>query len=234
MFYVLLLVNIFYVCAEFLFNFILLNTASTQVDINDIHAVEILGRSLAAFGFTFIFWKLIESKNIKTLKKVFLITIVSLIAYPSFYYGQEKLVNSLAENSSLETREKIHDLFLLKQGLVVGALQLDSIPYSEEIKDLPESKTFISNLPLFMLGNDAVSNFLKENRKAVAANVFKTDVLENPSKYLDFYNNAFNKPDYEYIKYSSFYGKRSQDMKIASEKVKLLVFLLKIMSTKAK
>lgn len=190
MFYVMLAINALYVLAEFLFNFILLNTASADVKLDDIHSVEIIGRSLAAFGFTFIFWKLIQNKNMKTLKKVFLMLAVSLVAYPSFYFGQERLVNSLANNASVETREKLHDLFLLKQGLISGALQLDSIPYNTEIKDLPESKTFVSNISLFLLDNSAVHAYMQKNRLAVATNIFKNDVVDHTDKYLDIYNNA--------------------------------------------
>lgn len=190
MFYVMLAINAIYVLAEFLFNFVLLNTASTEVKLDDIHSVEIIGRSLAAFGFTFIFWKLIQNRNMKTLKKVFLMIAVSLVAYPSFYYTQERLVNSLANNATLETRQKLHDLFLLKQGLISGALKLDNIPYNTEIKNLPESKTFISNISLFLLNNNAVHNYMEKNRLEVATNIFKNDVIDNSDKYVDLYNAA--------------------------------------------
>lgn len=219
MFYVLLVVNVIYVMAEFLFNFILLNTASTQVSLNDIHSVEIVGRSLAAFGFTFIFWKLIEGRKFTTSKKIVLIALISTITYPLFYFGQEKLVNSLAENSSIETREKLHDLFLLKQGLIGGGLQLESIPYSETIKDLPESKTFITNISLFMVGNDAVLNYIKKSREEIATHVFKTEVINNPKKYIAFYDDPFFKVHMQYLDYDVFYQNRDIYMKRAANKV---------------
>lgn len=219
MFYVLLVINLVYVLAEFLFNFVLLNTTSSQVSLDAIHTVELLGRSLAAFGFTFIFWKLIDSKNFAVAKKIVLITFVSVIAYPAFYFGQERLVNHLAESSSLETREKLHDIFLLKQGLIGGGLQLDSVPYNEAIKDLPESKTFITNIPLFMLGNDVVLNYIKKERANVAAHVFKTEVLNNPSKYVDVYNNAFYKVHQQYLDYNHFYQMRDLDIRKAKDRV---------------
>lgn len=219
MFYVMLAINALYVLAEFLFNFILLNTASADVKLDDIHSVEIIGRSLAAFGFTFIFWKLIQNKNMKTLKKIFLMIAVSLVAYPSFYYTQERLVNSLANNSTIETRQKMHDLFLLKQGLISGALKLDNIPYNTEIKDLPESKTFISNISLFLLDNNAVHNYMEKNRLAVATNIFKNDVLDNTDKYIVLYNNATYDIGVLYKNYISTQEMRRIDMNKAADGV---------------
>lgn len=190
-----IVINLIYVSAEFIFNFVLLNTASTQVELNDIHTVEILGRSLAAFGFTFIFWKTIQNANMKTLKKVLLMAVITCVTYPAFYFGQAKFVNSLAENSSLETREQMNDLFLLKQGLINGSLQLNTVPYNEAIKDLPESKTFISNISLFMLNNEAVKNYIKSNKEKLAANVFIAEVQNNPKKYSELYSSVYYAAD---------------------------------------
>lgn len=203
MFYIMVAINIIYVSAELVFNFILLNTASTQVKIEDIHSVEVLGRSLAAFGFTFIIWKIIQGLNYSNLNKILLIAIASTISYPLFYFGQEKLVNTFAENSSLETREKMNNIYLLKQGLINGSLQLNTVPYNEEIKDLPESKTFITNIPLFMINNDKVMNYTKDNKEKIANLVFKNEVLNNPIKYVNIYNEAVNEIHKKYLQFSS-------------------------------
>lgn len=203
MFYIMIAINIIYVSSEFVFNFILLNTSSTQVRLEDIHSVEILGRSLAAFGFTFILWKLIQSLKLDNKMKVFSIVVITLISYPSFYFGQEALVQSLADKSSLETREKMNSIFLLKQGLLNGSLQLDTVPYNESIKDLPESKTFITNIPLFIMNNEKVLSYLKNNSVKVAETVFKADVLNDPVKYVNVYSMALEKLDMKYNTYDS-------------------------------
>jgi len=215
MFYVMILINMIYVSAEFVFNFILLNTASTQVSLDDIHTVEILGRSLAAFGFTFIFWKIIQGKNIIVVKKIIIMMLVAAITYPAFYFAQEKAVNSLASNSSLETREKMNDLFLLKQGLINGALQLNSVPYNETIKDLPESKTFISNISLFMINNDTVQNYIKSNKEKIAAHVFAVEVQKNTSKYAEMYARFYKETDELYRNYDVLNEQRKVDVRKA-------------------
>ena len=114
LFYTMLAINLIYVAIEFLFNFILLNTTSSQVSMDDIHYVEVVGRCLASFGFTFIVWKIIQSKkSFTTLKKIMLMIISGVIVYPTFYIAQEKFVDYLAENASVETKEKNNYLFLV-------------------------------------------------------------------------------------------------------------------------
>lgn len=219
MFYVMIAINILYVTAEFIFNFILLNTASTQVNLDDIHSVEILGRSLAAFGFTFIFWKIIQGLNTSTKNKMIFILLSSLISYPLFYFGQEKLINHLAENSSLETREKMNSIFILKTGLINGSLQLDTVPYNESVKDLPESKTFITNISLFMLNNDKVLNYIKKNQDQIASAVFTADVMSKPHVYLDSYSKAVIKITEEFNNFSA----ASKNLDIKNREVSKLV-----------
>lgn len=196
-------INIIYVSSEFVFNFILLNTSSSQIRLEDIHSVEILGRSLAAFGFTFILWKVIQGLKINNKSKLLAIIAATVISYPLFYFGQEKLVNYLADNSSIETREKMNYIFLLKQGLLNGSLQLDTVPYNEGIKDLPESKTFITNIPLFIMNNEKVLSYLKSNKVKVAETVFKADIINDPIKYVNIYGLALSNLDMKYNMYDS-------------------------------
>lgn len=196
LFYIMLAINVIYVAVEFLFNFVLLNTTSAQVTMDEIHYVEVLGRSLASFGFTFIIWKIIQSrKKISSLKKVSLMVISALIAYPAFYFGQEKAVDYFAENASIQTKERNNYLFLVKQGLINGSLQLNTVPYNESIKDLPESKVFISNISLFLINNDAVLNYVKGNKEKVAQHVFAKEIEKNIDKYYADYKDAMMNAD---------------------------------------
>lgn len=213
MFYIITVINILYIAAELVFNSILLNTASTQIRLEDIHSVEILGRSLAAFGFTFILYKFFESKFKLTLHKLILMVVISLTAYPLFYLAQEFAVNSIADNSSLETRKKMNDIFLLKQGLINGSLQLNTVPYNEEIKDLPESKTFITNIPLFLMSNDKVLEFTNKNKDKIATLVFENEVLNSPMKYVSIYTSAILKLNMQYKQYSSANTSRLMKLK---------------------
>lgn len=220
MFYILILINLMYISCEFLFNFFLLNTASTFSTLDQIHSVEIMGRSLASFGFTLLFWKMIQNSKKTGGQKFFYIILVSCITYPSFYYLQGKLVDYLAESSTPETKRKMNDLFLLKQGLINGSVQLDSIPYNPSIKDLPESKTFISSISLFMLNNNAVHSYIEKNRNQVARHVFNAQLTKEPSQYIAAYEKVIAEIDLLYKKYEELEYRRqveaSKAQKIAN------------------
>jgi hypothetical protein len=73
MFYILLIINALYVLIELYFNISLLNIASGTSNFDDIHDLELFGRALSSFGFTFIFWKIISiQKTIAIKRKYFL------------------------------------------------------------------------------------------------------------------------------------------------------------------
>lgn len=196
LFYSMLAINLIYVAIEFLFNFVLLNTTSSQVSMDDIHYVEVVGRCLASFGFTFIIWKIIQSRKVlNTKKKIMYMIISGIIVYPAFYFAQEKVVDHLAENSTMQTKETNNYLFLVKQGLINGSIQLDTVPYNSKIKDLPESKVFVSNISLFMINNNAVLNYIKTNKDKVAYHVFSKEINTNLDSYYKKYTDGMVSAD---------------------------------------
>lgn len=190
MFYFLLLVNIIYVGIEFLFFFILLNTTSSQVSLSDIHFVEVFGRCLSAFAITFLIWKLIQSKGFSTKKASILMLTALAVAFPTSYILINKGVDMIVESTSLKTRENNSNLFLAKQGLINGTIELNTIPYNASIKDLPESKVFISNMSLFMINNNVVLNYIEKNKQNIAEHVFAKEIENDMDKYYSNYSKA--------------------------------------------
>lgn len=183
MFHIMIVVNALYILAELTFNIVLLKVVSAEVRLDDIQEVQALGRGLAAFGFTFILLKVLQGTKLDIKKKIVIMSAVTVVAYPLFYMGQEKLIDHLAENSSPETRSKMRNIHMLKTGLLNGALELDSVPYNKEIKDMPESKAFITNIALFMMNNDRVLKYIEKNKEEIAATVFENDVIERALHY---------------------------------------------------
>lgn len=203
MFHIMIVVNVLYILAELTFNIVLLKVVSAEVRLNDIQEVEALGRGLAAFGFTFILLKVLQGKRLDIKKKIVIMSVVTVVAYPLFYIGQKKLIDYLAENSSPETRSKMGNIHLLKTGLLNGALELDSVPYNKEIKDMPESKAFITNIALFMMNNDRVLSYIEDNKEEVAAAVFEHDVIERAQHYSRIHYEVVRNAIYEFNRYNN-------------------------------
>lgn len=227
MFHIMIVVNVLYVLAELIFNIVLLKVVSAEVSLNDIQEVETLGRGLAAFGFTFIILKLFQGIGLDIKKKIVIMSFVTVVTYPLFYIGQEKFIDGWAENSSPETRSKMGNIHLLKTGLLNGALELESVPYNKEIKDMPESKAFITNIALFMMNNDKVLSYIEDNKEEVAAAVFESDVIERVEHYNQIHYEVFRNVGNEFSSYNysleKLARKESQVSRLVDENYRDLV-----------
>lgn len=227
MFHIMIVVNVLYVLAELIFNIVLLKVVSAEVILNDIQEVETLGRGLAAFGFTFIILKLFQGIGLDIKKKIVIMSFVTVVTYPLFYIGQEKFIDGWAENSSPETRSKMGNIHLLKTGLLNGALELESVPYNKEIKDMPESKAFITNIALFMMNNDKVLSYIEDNKEEVAAAVFESDVIERVEHYNQIHYEVFRNVGNEFSSYNysleKLARKESQVSRLVDENYRDLV-----------
>ncbi len=233
MFYIMFVVNFLYILAELTFNIVLLKVVSAEVSMGDIQEVEVFGRGLAAFGFTFMLLKLLQGTRLGVKRKIVFMSVVTVVAYPLFYVGQEKLVDSLAENSSPETRSKMGSIHLLKKGLLNGALEVDSVPYNKEIKDLPESKAFITNIALFMMSNDRVLNYVEDNREEIASAVFERDLIERVKHYSWVHYEVVRNVRHEFSNYTynleKLARKENQVSRLVNENYEDLVKYLKFM-----
>lgn len=189
LFITLLIVNIIYVIFEFAFNFHLLNVSSGTATLADIHNLEVLGRTFASFGATFLFWKIISSTDIK--KKALVLLFGTFIIYPSVYFAQKEVIDYLAYNSSVESRVKNANLYLLKKGIQNNSLEIKGFPSAEEIKNDTEAKVFVSTLGLMTLGNNVISDYIMNNKQAISQQVFMGDA--NKENLLNEHYKNFNK-----------------------------------------
>lgn len=185
-FIVLFLINIVYVVVEFAFNFHLLNITSGSASLSEIHNLELIGRTLASFGGTFLFWKIISSVSIK--HKMIVLIMGTLIIYPTIYFSQKEVIEHLSSNSSVESRTRNANLYLLKKGLQNNSLEIKGFPTSDQIENNTEAKVFISTLGLMTLGNDTLVDYIKNNRINISNQVFKGDI-NNDASIEEHYNN---------------------------------------------
>lgn len=205
MFYLLLIVNAIYIALELFFNISLLDVASSSSNFDDIHHLELLGRALSSFGFTFIFWKIISlQKKISIKKKTLLIILVSAITYPLFYYGQMILVNHFSNSASVELKKDSYALVLIKDGIRNGNLNLGIKAYSSETIQSPESKTFSVLSGIILLHNDTSLNFIQSNLAQLSYNIFRSKAREEASNnYEKIKISITSETDYLWDSYSS-------------------------------
>lgn len=199
-----IVINIFYILFEFIFNFYLLNIVGDQkTTMDDINQIELIGRFLAASGFTLLLWKFIQAKNInyKWNKSFFVGIFITAISFYGFYITQEKVIDYTARNLSESTTKRLYNLFLLKEGLISGTVILQDIPYNEGNANTAESKTFLINLPLFMISNDKTYNYIEKNKKIISNHIYKYKVSNHPEDFEHIYREPVAKLDSVYAEY---------------------------------
>lgn len=173
MFWFLLLVNIFYLTLELVFNVSLLNIASSSQSYEDIHHIELFGRFLSSFGFTFIFWKIISTnKKLNTHGKLLSIFLISLFVYPVAFYGQYFLINKLSNNVTDQTKKSSYALVLLQDGLKTGVINLGLKSYTKDTLNTPENKTFSVLNSILILQNPTALNYINSNLEAISYKIF--------------------------------------------------------------
>lgn len=217
---VFLIINLMYISFEFLFNFSLLNTVgSSSSTIDDIHKIENIGRFLAASGFTLLCWKFINAKgyNKRWKYKKLSWIMVTLISFFGFYNGQEKYIDYLARSFEPETKQKIHDMYLLKQGLLTGSVVLQNVPYNINQANNPESKTFIAGIALFMINNDKTLDYIRKNSEPIARHIYVNELKDSPEKFYHVYKPLIEKVDAVFSDYFKINNKRKDDAKQAKK-----------------
>ena len=179
----LIIVNIFYIILELYFNVSLLNVVSSSSDINDIHSLELFGRALSSFGFTFIFWKIISlRKSISFKNKIGLIVLVTALSYPIFYYGQLFFINHFSNNASSETKQNSYILTLVKEGIKDGVLDLNIKPYNSSNFQSENAKTFTVLNSVFLLYNHKSLDFIHSNLTQLSYNIFALKASKESEK----------------------------------------------------
>lgn len=135
-----------YLVFEFSFNSRLVDSIMVS-DASYFDHLSFIGRCISGIGFTLVCYAAIHYKADRPWWKTASILIISaMIAFPTMFFGQEKLINHFVDQSSAEQRMHAQYLMLLKKGLANNAVVLKGIEYEKEDLERPAIKTFISNL----------------------------------------------------------------------------------------
>lgn len=106
-----------------------------------------LGRILSGAGCCLLVFSLLRKWQAGPVAAKMLVhVLVALIAFPTVYYGQEKLIDHLVDSSDAEQRVHAQYIALLKRGLASNALVFKDIEFTAEDTQRPAAKTFINSI----------------------------------------------------------------------------------------
>lgn len=135
-----------YLLFEFSFNARLVDSIMVS-DASYFDHLSFVGRCISGIGFTLVCFSLVHYKAERPWWKTLSILLLSAgLAFPTMFFGQEKLINHFVDQSTAQQRMHAQYLMLLKKGLANNAVVLKGIDYEKEDLERPSIKTFISSL----------------------------------------------------------------------------------------
>lgn len=200
---VLIALSLVYLVFELAFNARLLEVTGTLSSIADVHHIEIEGRMISAAGLTLIAlsWIVHRMARGKSLgAALMMITAVSLISAPAMFFGEKKLVDSLARMADAQVRQHAMDLIILKKGLAEGAATIRGVPY-RSTRPTPVDKTFLALSGVMVFGNPPFINQVVHHRRQILENTAQAMAIRSTATYYRRYLGAARKVHRDYDRY---------------------------------
>ncbi|WP_156506427.1 hypothetical protein, partial [Oleiphilus sp. HI0117] len=141
------IVNLAYIFSELMFNTKLLNVSGGSFNYSDIETIEILGRALSSIGLSLVLVRTIYFFRISKGSKIFLSSLVIIIAHPVFFLGQKEFIDYLAKQTPDFQQQAFYNALLSKRAMLFDQDIEENIPYLKERTDT-EKKVFFSSIGL--------------------------------------------------------------------------------------
>jgi hypothetical protein len=148
--FVLTIVTIIYLVYELSFNVKLLEVVGQLSEPDEVHHIEVTGRIISGFaGFLAVFsfgYKRIARNGFPAFWGILLLAV---LVGGGIYYGEEKLIDCIADNSSGEERKSTIRSNYVNRLILSGDISLKDVDISKENIDSPATKTFFALFPFF-------------------------------------------------------------------------------------
>lgn len=167
-----ILLNLLYLVVELSFNARVLDLSASMDPHTDFGQLEVYGRTLSASGATLLAWRLLLPYHAKLnlFKVVIKFFVIAIVVFPLIFVGQKKLVDTMVDQSSNETRRSAEILTLLKYGIANGFVEIDELAMDELTLLTAEGKMFISVSGLLVYNSENMRAILERELKKIAGN----------------------------------------------------------------
>ncbi|MBS9405450.1 hypothetical protein KG088_17740 [Halomonas sp. TRM85114] len=147
-----------------------------------------VGRLLSGAGCTLLVFSLLRKwKTNNQAARISGHLVAAFIAFPTVYYGQEAIINSLVEKSSAEQRMHAQHISLLKRGLATNVVVFKDIEFAPEDIERPEARTFINTIGFSVFFAPAYIDSVVENSDPILKQLAKHQANERlPEVYAEY------------------------------------------------
>lgn len=181
-----------YLLFELAFNARLLDVVGGTATQDQIHHIEIYGRSLsgAAVGLLVMQWLLGRRNASKNQSPSGMTILLAVAASGILTYGVLKvIVDTAVANSSASFRRASLNIVLVQRALVQGTVELDGLTDDAKLFAQPAGKAFLAQFPLMATSIDR----LDEKIRNAKLTLITTQVSEALGQAGGFYNNQYVK-----------------------------------------
>ena len=198
-----ILLNIVYLVIELSFNARILDVSAALTPTTDFGQLELYGRSISASGATLFAWRLFISPHSKAgfFRLWLRFFLIAMVVFPLVFIGQKKLVDSLVDLSTAETRRSAEILSLLKFGVANGFVEIDELSVDEWVLESAEGKMFITLSGLLAYNSDNMRALLERELQKITAYAIQTQQQDSGRKLYKAYLYASQKIMQDYRRY---------------------------------
>lgn len=170
-----LVASVAYLVLEFVFNAQLVSTAGLAMQNHDtLRQVELFGRAIAGFGASLLVADLIIPRSFRFgfWPAATALTMVTWLVWPSVYFGQKALIESLlVDESTPEQRQRAVFAQTLKGALASSTIEIQGLPFKADAAHGPAEKTFLALFGAIVYADDTVVKAIEEHKRTVARNL---------------------------------------------------------------
>jgi len=197
----LLLLSLFYLLFEMIFNASLVQVAgSGQASEDELTRIELLGRSLSGIGASLLLagWALQSSALTSRLRRWTTAGVIFVLVWPLVFFGQRAVIDHyLIEPSTAEQRQRAYYAQMVRQGLANNSIDIEGIAHNPDASYSGEALTFIALFGALLYADDELIPKVETHTQAMVKKMV-TDAA-----YRDF-------PDH-YGRYQAFRAELQDD-----------------------
>ncbi|MDR3397423.1 MAG: hypothetical protein P4M06_07660 [Pandoraea sp.] len=201
----LIVVTLVYLTFELGFNGRLLDVVGGTATIDDVHHIEVYGRTLSGIAAALFVLQWLMGKRTKSGKGspgLGTIAIACLVTIVVVYFAIKTFVDVLVTTRDAEFRRIAANTILLQRSLVEGRLQLEGLTGNDTVFAKPQGKAFLALFPVLAVSVDR----LDEKTRAVKATLVREAVrreIGGAKGYYDSYRDAMKQVHDNWSKYAA-------------------------------
>lgn len=214
----LVLLTAAYLFFELAFNARLLDVVGGNACSEEIHAIEVFGRSLSGIAVSLLVLQgLLVLRNRCGTPGWGMMTALCVLAAGIVYVSLERLTDYLVASSSPEFRHASQNIVLVQRALVEKKVRLDGLADDEAVYSRPEGKAFLALFPVMAVSVDRLEEKIRD-AKLDLIRVQVSDQLGGPERYYNDYAKAVKQAAEQWKRYEAAGNSQGPDMETRQNK----------------